>query len=508
MKLKNIFVSTLFAITLLIPFFSRAESLVQVPDTSNTISKNDPIASMLDSLLNLRVFEYLKKEKSKKQVNKFGFAKDSVPIYNDLVYEARLAKLDARSPFQLDYNESVQGYINMYAYRKKNQVSKMLALSDLYFPLFEEKLNKHGLPLELKYLAIVESALNANAKSRVGAMGLWQFMYGTGKMFDLRVNSYVDERCDPVKATEAACLYLKFLYGMYKDWQLALAAYNAGPGTVNKAIRRSGGKTNYWELRPYLPLETRGYVPAFIAVNYVMNYTEEHNIYASGSLMHILETDTVWLKQPLTFSQISAALNIPVEDIQFLNPVYRHNIIPCLDGEFNSLCLPKDLITRFLMEEEVIYASLNAKNVENPRITFVSDDNNPVKKQYVVKKGETISLIATKHKCTVAEIKSWNRLKSNSLMAGQKLTIYSNGAAPQVATKTVQPNQPTAVISQTKTTDAGSKVIYYTVQPGDTLYKIASKYDGVTVEDLQRLNNIQNPSSIKVGSKLKVMVNG
>jgi membrane-bound lytic murein transglycosylase D len=503
--MRYILIVVFFAITLINPFFSKVLAVAQVPDTTNSISKHDPISAALDSLYNLKVFEYLKKEKGKKQINKYGFAPDSIPVYSNAVYQARMEKLDARSPFQLDYNEAVQGYINMYAYRKKNQVGKMLALSGLYFPLFEEKLNKHGLPLELKYLAVVESALNANAKSRVGAMGLWQFMYGTGKMFDLRVNSYVDERCDPVKATEAACLYLKFLHGMYNDWQLALAAYNAGPGTVNKAIRRAGGKKTYWELRPFLPLETRGYVPAFIAVNYVMSHTEEHNIYPSGSLLHILETDTVLLKQPLTFTQISKALNIPVEDLQFLNPVYRHNLIPCLDGEFNSLCLPKNLINQFLLEEAQIYASAKPAETENVRITFASEDA-PVMKHYIVKKGENINGIAAKHKVTVTEIRTWNKLKTTSLMAGQKLIIYSKSTPSQIASAAQVQNQPSAVIAPAKSNDSGTKVIYYTVQPGDTLWKIASKYQGVSVEDLQRLNNITNASSIKVGSKIKVMV--
>ncbi|MBA3898952.1 MAG: LysM peptidoglycan-binding domain-containing protein [Bacteroidetes bacterium] len=505
--IKNLNI-TILSITLSLTVFSKTGAFAQEADTAKFIITDSHISSTLDSLLNLRIFSYLEVENKKRQLNKFGFAPDSVPVYDNFVYEAKLAKLDAKSPFKLDYNDAVQAYINLYAYRKKEQVARMLALSDLYFPLFEEKLNKHGLPLELKYLAIVESALNANAKSRMGATGLWQFMYGTGKMFDLRVNSYVDERSDPVKATEAACLYLKFLHGMYNDWHLALAAYNAGPGNVNKAIRRSGGKTDFWELRPYLPVETRNYVPAFIAVNYVMAHAEDHNIYPKGLLLHIMETDTVKLKNALSFNQISAALGIPVEEIQFLNPVYKQNFIPCLDGDYNTLCLPKGQLAKFIDMEEEIYGLL-APKAEKAATQAPVAENHAVRKQHVVRKGESLSVIANKYNCSVTDLKEWNKLRSNNIGVGQKLTVYANTPVKVAASpKQEQPNQPTAVISPAKSADSKSKVIYYTIQPGDTLWKIAQKYDGVSMDDLKRMNNIRNAATLKVGTKIKVVVPG
>jgi membrane-bound lytic murein transglycosylase D len=497
------------AIIFLVFFLRLNPASAQVRDTLTRIYYDDPVAAMLDSMVNLRVFEYLKKEKTRKSSGKFNFAPDSVPSYNDLILEARLAKLDAKSPFKLDYNESVRAYIDLYAKRKKDQVSRMLALSELYFPLFEEKLDKYDLPLELKYLAIVESALNANAKSRSGAMGLWQFMYPTGKMYGLRVDSYIDERCDPVKATEAACKYLKFLHSMYNDWHLALAAYNAGPGTVNKAIRRSGGKNNYWDLRPFLPVETRGYVPAFIAVNYIMSHTEEHNIFPAGSLLHILQTDSVKLKNPTKFEQISKLLNIPIEDIRFLNPVYRYNLIPCTDDETSVLWLPKELATKFYLMEEEFYASnipIVKEDVAKMILTSAPLDAG-VKKTHVVKKGEHLSLIARKYNCTAEEIKTWNKLKNHQLLAGQKLVIYtppSPGEA-KISSAPATVNATSADNSAASVSNA-DKVVYYVVQAGDTLWKIAGKYQGVTVEELMRHNNIKDASGLKVGARLRIPV--
>ena len=283
------------------------------------IFADDPIAYMLDSLSRLKFFDKLTLQITP---NKYGFPLDSVPDYSDSIYSMRLAKLDAESPFDLVYNNAVRNYIELYAVRKRAMVSRMLGMTQLYFPIVEEILDKHKMPLELKYLAIVESALNPSARSRCGAVGLWQFMYGTGKMMGLKISSYVDERCDPYKSTEAACEYLQFLYDMFGDWQMVLAAYNSGPGSVSKAIRRSGGKTTYWEIRPYLPRETQGYVPAFIAVNYVMTHAEEHNLYPAVPRMTFADVDTVNIKKELSFQQIAKVLGMPVEDIQYLNPCY------------------------------------------------------------------------------------------------------------------------------------------------------------------------------------------
>ncbi len=294
---------------------------------------------MLDSLKNLKYFEANEFLTDPNKLNVYKYSSDFVPVFEDLVYESRMSKLDAKTPFNLDYNSAVRPYIEMYTSRRRELVSRMLGMAKLYFPLFEEKLDKYDLPLELKHLAIVESALNPNAVSKAGAAGLWQFMYGTGKMFGLNVTSYVDDRRDPYKATEAACKYFKFLYKMFGDWQLVLAAYNGGPGTVNKAIRRSGGKKTYWEIRPYLPKETQGYVPAFIAVNYVMNYTAEHNLYPYKPKNTYFDVDTIQIRQQVSFYQISEVLGIPMEDLDCLNPSYKKRVIP-YNETGSTLCIP------------------------------------------------------------------------------------------------------------------------------------------------------------------------
>jgi membrane-bound lytic murein transglycosylase D len=473
--------------------------------------KDDPVAAALDSLINLKIFETTSYRQFKKSVgNKYNFPPDSVPRYSDLVYEARIAKLNSKSPIKLEYNDEVRKYIELYAIRKREQVSRMLGLAELYFPLFEEMLDKYDLPLELKYLAIVESALNPQAKSRSGAMGLWQFMYGTGKYMDLNITSYVDERCDPFRSTEAACQYLKMLYSMFGDWHLALAAYNAGPGTINKAIRRSGGKTNYWELRPYLPAETNGYVPAFIAVNYVMNHAAEHNLYLTPPKYYHNDLDTVKIKSTVTFQQISQALNIPIEEIAFLNPEFKRGIIPYSGGDtYYTLRLPKPHVGLFVSNEGAIYAinQQAASVAESTTAPVISRQE--VKKVHVVKKGEHLSVIARKYNVSVKEIKDWNKLKSNALYKGQKLIIY---AEEQSASKQTDNIASTKSINSTienkpSANSEKGKVIYYTVKAGDTLWNISKRYDGVTVEDIMKWNNLTPKSSIKAGDKIKIILN-
>lgn len=261
--------------------------------TSNVLRADDPVLAMLDSLEAALYFESSSFVSDPQVLNILKLSRDSVPVFTEKQYRDRLAKLDVNTPFRLVYNDAVRKYIDAYTGRHREKVSYMLGLAELYFPLFEETLDRYNLPLEFKYLAIVESALNPKARSKSGAMGLWQFMYRTGKIYDLNTTSYVDDRSDPYKATEAACQYFQYLYAMFGNWELVLAAYNGGPGTLNKAIRRSGGKRDFWELRPYLPVETQGYVPAFIAVNYVMKNASLHNIYPVRPDFFAFELDTV-----------------------------------------------------------------------------------------------------------------------------------------------------------------------------------------------------------------------
>ena len=495
-------------------------------DTSIRLQSDDPIAAALDSLAYLKLFESTRVGSEFGKTWSLGFSPDSVPVYDNSVIAERIAKLDAQSPFKLIYNNEVQAYINMYAIRKRNLVSRMIGLSELYFPLFEEALARHKMPLELKYLAIVESALNPAARSRVGAQGLWQFMYGTGKLFKLNVNSYVDERCDPIKSTEAACLYMKYLYSIYKDWSLVLAAYNSGPGNVNKAIRRSGGKTNYWELRPYLPKETGGYVPAFIAANYVMNYAREHNLNPIMPRAIFNEIDTLHIHKRLTFSQLSQVLDMPVEDLEFLNPTYLLGVIPESDHH-HVLTLPKSKVPTFINNEQTIY-TYRTKETVRDSLMNITRALPVASKTHVVRSGESISAIARKYSVTVAELKKWNRLKSNKLKRGQRLKVSApykekvqevssqNQPAPEEK-KPENTEQATQEQSESEKVEeaksepekAGSKPAatknykIYKVRRGDTLWKIAVSH-GMTLEEIRKLNGFKSNTKIQVGQKIKV----
>lgn len=467
-------------------------SLAQVAYNSDLMI-DDPIASALDSLHSLNMFEKGYAKISYPKVNKFNFPADSVPRYEDEIYEQRLKKLDAASPFDLQYNPVVRGYIEMYTVRKRQLVSKMMALSQMYFPMFEEQLDKYNLPLELKYLAICESALNPLAKSRAGAMGLWQFMYPTGKIYGLKVSSYIDERCDPYKSTVAACEYFQYLYSLFGDWQMVLAAYNGGPGTVNRAIRRSGGKKTYWEIRPFLPKETQGYVPAFIAVNYVMSYTAEHNMYSAIPKKTFLQVDTVVVKKQLSFDQIATFLELATEEIQYLNPVYKKGIIPVFEGETSVLTLPAQKVGTFIANEEKIYNYLKIDSLHSKEVLASQE----TMKIHTVKSGERLSTIAARYGCTVAEIKQWNGITTNTVKAGRKLTIYVYAKKPAVEKQGTTNNNTSAVSNNS----SGTK--YHTIKKGDTLFKIAQQY-GTTVNEIKRINGLGSKYTLMPGKKIKV----
>src|SRR6185312_4704195 len=348
------------------------------------VLQDDPIAASLDSLSQLNFFE-----KGYDVINSpnYHFSADSVPVYSEKEMEQRFAKLDAQTPFGLQYNSIVKEYIDLYAVRKKALTSRVLALGRLYFPMMEQILDRYKMPLELKYLAVVESALNPTACSRTGARGLWQFMYTTGKLYNLGVTSYVDERNDPYRETVAACEYLKFLYGMFGDWQLAIAAYNCGQGEISKAIRRSGGKTNFWAIRPYLPKETQGYVPAFIAVTYVMNYATSLNIYPSLINATYFDVDTVSVHQQLTFSQISSYLNVPMSTLTFLNPCYKLGVVPnSTEGNPYTICLPVSKAGTFVANESTIYGLAKKDTITSQQLITLQQSNSPEVEYYRVKR--------------------------------------------------------------------------------------------------------------------------
>lgn len=369
------------------------------------------------------------------------------PYFSDSVYIDRLARIP--SVMEMTYNDIVRRYIDTYNSRLRNQVALMLSASNFYIPIFEEALDAYNLPLELKYLPIIESALKPSAVSRAGASGLWQFMIGTGKMYGLESNSLVDERRDPIKATWAAARYLKDLHNIYKDWNLVIAAYNCGPATVNKAIHRSGGKSDYWSIYNYLPKETRGYVPAFIAANYVMTYYCDHNICPLETSIPA-DTDTIQVKQRIHFNQIATVCDIDVDMIKSLNPQYKNGIIPG-DNKPYTLRLPHNQMLAYINKEEDVHKH-KANEIFTHRKTVAVNTSKPAqqakassqtaqaKKPAVkaapsssrkviyhrIKRGESLSVIANKYNVTVNELKRWNRLRSETIAAGRQLTVYQS----------------------------------------------------------------------------------
>ncbi|MDE3742199.1 LysM peptidoglycan-binding domain-containing protein [Maribacter polysaccharolyticus] len=407
----------------------------------------------------------------------------------------RLERLNQKTPFNVTYNPSLENVIKSFLVRKRGLIERMLTVSQFYFPMFEEQLDKYDIPLEMKYLAIVESALNPKARSRVGATGLWQFMYSTGKMYQLDVNSYVDERSDPIKSTEAACKYLSKLYGVFGDWDLALAAYNSGPGNVNKAIRRSGGYTNYWNIRRNLPRETAGYVPAFLATMYLLEYAEEHGIKGKKVERNYFETDTVVVKSLITFDQISEMVGIGVDELKVLNPSYKLNIIPVVEGKEYTLRLPIVEMGKFVANEEAIYAHVKEefKSKESPLPQLVKADD---RIRYKVKSGDYLGKIAERYGVGVSQIKRWNGLRSNDLRVGQRLTIFSRN--PVVASNPA--SKSTQVATNTANLPA-SKI--HTVKSGDSLWTISRKHPGISIENLREWNGISG-NNLKPGTKLKL----
>lgn len=471
-----------------------------VPFSLENISlEDDPFVVRLDSMLHNSFFT---DDSAYASTQEFFLEKEDttsgLPTHvHDSIFKARLATLDYASPISLDYNGDVQRYINVYAFKRREQVSRMLGLAEYYFPMFEEALDQYDLPLELKYLAVVESALNPSARSRVGAQGLWQFMYATGKMNGLKVSSYVDERNDPIKATQAACRYLSTLYNIFGDWNLALAAYNSGPGNVNKAIRRSGGQKNYWAIRPYLPRETQGYVPAFIAVNYIMNYASDHYIFPTGIKRSYFACDTVSIKEKISFEQISSLIDIEEEELKFLNPAYRHNIVPKVEGDYCRIVLPSEKIGLFTSNEDSIYA-LAARDFEANKITTPQYVEQSDRIRHKVRRGEVLGLIANKYGVSVSSIRRWNNLRSNNIRIGQRLTIYPRKLASSGSTASKKA-EPTVVRK--------GDYELYTVRSGDNLYQIAQRYPGISADNIKKWNNIRNVKSLKPGMKIKIYTN-
>ena len=347
------------------------------------------------------------------------------------VLKERLRKLNEKTPFNVEYNPVLEQVIKSFLKNRRSSLERLMSLSDYYFPMFEQEMSNQKIPLEMKYLAIIESALNPKARSRAGATGLWQFMYATGKSYGLEVNNYVDERSDPVRSTKAAAKYLNELYKIFGDWDLTLAAYNSGPGNVTKAIRRSNGKTNYWNLRPYLPRETAGYVPAFLATLYIFEYAKEHGFKPQKRANHLFQTDTIRVKQAIPFKDIAEITGMDVQDIQFFNPSYQLDVVPYVEGRNYAVRLPISEIGKFVSNEQAIYNYLNEQKAQHeqvlPEVTKgeqYAGGKSTKKTVYTVKKGDNLGKIASRHGVTINNIKRWNRMKSNKVRVGQRLSIY------------------------------------------------------------------------------------
>jgi membrane-bound lytic murein transglycosylase D len=462
------------------------------------ITDDNPIVVAMDEMLldYFKLNDHFTNDTS--ELNVLNHEAKDRPKISDSLMKARLDKLDDATPFTFEFNDKTKAFINLYVNRRRKLTSIMLARKEYYFPIFEEHLAKYKIPLELKYLAIVESALKPTAESWAGASGLWQFMYNTGKGYGLEVDSYTDDRKDPYKSTEAACHHLKDLYDIYDNWELALAAYNSGAGNVNKAIRRSGGKKDFWSIYKYLPKETQGYVPAFIAVNYAMNYAAEHNIYPLEPKVRYYEMDTIYVNDRIDFKVAAKYLDVPYDELKYLNPRYIHDVIPNSEDESNCFYLPLNKLGTFLANEDSIsHYSREFKKVYETSL-FASESTGG-KMTYRVRSGDYLGKISSKYGCRVSDIKKWNNLRSNNLRVGQRLTIYSKRKASS--------NKKKQLASKAKT-EKIKGFSYYTIQSGDTLWDIANKFPGVSVEDLKRHNSGLRASKLKLGSKIKIVKKG
>ena len=429
---------------------------------------------------------------------------DSVRFHSnvpDSVYIERIRKMN--SFITLPYNEIVKNYIILYSEKMGARMEDMLGLCSYYMPIFQEIFNRYDIPEELKAMAVIESAMNPLAVSRAGAKGMWQFMYSTAKIYGLHIDSFVDERLDPIKSADAAARYLKDAYSIFGDWNLAIASYNCGAGNVNKAIRRSGGSRKFWDIWPYLPRETRGYVPAFVGALYTMNYHKEHGLRPTAVQMpaHI---DTFKINRMLHLKQINELTGAPLDLLKDLNPQYRHEIIPGNDREY-ILRLPYSYTNAFIDNEDSLYRH-KADIYFNPTtIKKIKDGGDGERIVYRVKSGDYLGKIASRYRVSVNQIKRWNNLKSNNIRIGQRLIIYrggkvTSGTAAAPASKSAKPAE--SKVNQPQVSVSSDGYITYTVKSGDSLYLIAKKYPGVSAQNIMDFNNIG--PNIKPGMKIRI----
>jgi membrane-bound lytic murein transglycosylase D len=508
--------------------FKKPQTKREVLDSVKATFVHDNIASCIDSL-------WMKEMVSLDLYNDLTTDIKNINIDEKVDYELstellkeRLKKMDEKSPFNIEYNVGLENVIKSFLKNRKRAFERLMGVSQFYFPLFEESLATQNIPLEIKYLAVVESALNPRAVSRVGATGLWQFMYQTGKQYDLKINSYVDDRNNPLKSSLAATQYMTNMYKIFGDWDLVLASYNSGPGNVAKAIRRSGGKQNYWNIRKHLPKETQGYLPAFLATMYIFEYHKEHGIKPDRPIANHFATDTVMIKNAMSFKQISDLLDIPVAELQFLNPSYKREVVPFITGENHYLRLPVDKVAVFTSNEDKIYAFVNYELSKRERpnesilVSRNSDDSEndgtiSRVKYHKVRKGDSLSEISDRYGVTMTDLKKWNRLRSSKAPMGRRLKIYTQEAVATNNKKTLKQDtvsvkESTAIASNVAKTYKEEKVVsykdvvkYHKVKKGDNLGEISNKF-GVSVAEVKKWNRLKG-SNIPVGKSLKIIKN-
>jgi membrane-bound lytic murein transglycosylase D len=440
----------------------------------------------------------------------------------DSVYESRISKIN--SIISLKFNNIIRNHIEVYTIRQRDKFSAVLGLRDYYFPMIEDVFDSYGLPAELKYMAVIESALNPGVVNRrSGATGMWQFMYSTGRMYGLTINSIIDERRDPVKATHAAAKYIKDLYSIYNDWMLVIAAYNCGPGNVNKAIKRSGNKKDYWDIYYRLPRETRGYIPQYIAAAYAINYFPEHNI-TPLPLNIPVATDTIMVNKDIHLAQISEVMGIPLGELTALNPQYKTGLVPGSSKPM-SLTLPMNHLGDFIDLNDTIrhyksdvYLGKTTRIADPTRSTYITSDiKGKTKLIYTVQDGDNIGFISEWYKVGLSDLRNWNNIYRNTIRVGQKLVVYVDPSKSEYYSKinTLSFAEKQALVGKaavaniqpvlnTAPEETDGEFITYTVRNGDTIWDIVKMFDNVTTTQVLALNNITDGSKIKVGQKLKI----
>jgi len=506
---------------ILIIFFFAVLKANAASDVDTIIIKSDNssdrIARDLDSLVNTWYVKIAIK-------NNLGeYQGDTIPLQcPDSVYINRLSKIN--SIISLPFNNIIRNHIEVYTIRQREKFSAVLGLRDYYFPMIEDVFDSYGLPAELKYMAVIESALNPGVVNRrSGATGLWQFMYSTGRMYGLTINSVVDERRDPLKATHAAARYIKDLYQIYNDWILVIAAYNCGPGNVNKAIKRSGNKKDYWGIYYKLPRETRGYIPQYIAAAYAVNYFAEHNI-VPLPLNIPVATDTIMVNKDIHLAQISEVLGIPLGELYALNPQYKTGFVPG-SSKPQTLTLPMNHLGDFINLNDTIrqykpdlYLSKSTLIADPTRSSYISTDiKGKTKLIYTVKDRDNIGFVSEWYKVGLSDLRNWNNINRNNIRVGQKLVVYIDPSKSEYYSKintmsfaekqalagktAVYSSQPLATLSSG---ESDGEFITYTVRNGDTIWDIVKMFDNVTTTQVLELNNISDAGRIKVGQKLKI----